>query len=70
MLRLDMLMHMIGFECLDNIVGLTNIELNKKGTVATTRKEILKFFGVCILATRFEFGSRSELWTTQYQTKY
>jgi hypothetical protein len=56
---------MIGIDCLDTIVSLTNIQLTKKGNMATTRQEMLKFFGVCILATKFEFGSRAELWASQ-----
>jgi hypothetical protein len=69
--RLDMFMNMIGLHCLDNIVMLTNMQLNKKGKMATTRQEMLKFFGVCILAAKFEFGSRAELWlTTAGETKY
>lgn len=68
--RLDMFMNMLGIECLDNIVRFTNIELNKKRKEDTTRQEMLKFFGVCILATRFEFGSRAELWSTHSRTKY
>lgn len=34
------------------------------------RGEILKFFGVIILATRFEFGSRASLWSTTASAKY
>jgi hypothetical protein len=65
MLRLNMFMHMIGIDCLDStIVSLTNIQLNEKGKRATTKQEILKFFGVSILATRFEFSSRCDLWLT------
>jgi hypothetical protein len=68
--RLDMFLNMIGLNCLDNIVMFTNMQLNKKGKMATTRQEVLKFFGVCILATKFEFGSRAELWSTTEMTKY
>lgn len=68
--RLDMFMNMLGIECLANIVRLTNIQLRIKHKQATTRQEILKFFGVCILATRVEFGSRAELWSTQSRTRY
>jgi hypothetical protein len=70
MSRFNMFMHMIGIECLDAIVVLTNIQLHEKGRKATTRQEILKFFGVCILATRFEFGKRADLWSTHPRTKY
>lgn len=31
---------------------------------------MLKFFGLCILVTRFEFGSRRELWSMARPSKY
>lgn len=32
--------------------------------------EVLKFFGIFILSTRFEFSNKSELWATEPKTKY
>ena len=31
---------------------------------------MIKWFGIIILATRFEFGDRSSLWSTVSQSKY
>ena len=49
---------------------LTNNRLQAAGKTTTTRGELLKFFGVLILITRFEFGSRSSLWSTIAPSKY
>jgi hypothetical protein len=52
------------------IVALTNNQLQQKRNQAdTTRGEILKFFGVIILGTRFEFNSRRDLWSTHCKSK-
>ena len=31
---------------------------------------LLKYFGIMILATRYEFGSRADLWSTTNTSKY
>ena len=31
---------------------------------------MIKWFGIIILATRFEFGYRASLWSTFYKSKY
>ena len=31
---------------------------------------MIKWFGIIILATRFEFGDRSSLWSSVFQSKY
>ena len=36
----------------------------------TSAGEIVKFFGVMLLATRFEFGSRASLWSNVTTNKY
>jgi len=36
----------------------------------TTRGELLRFIGVTILATRYEFGSRAELWSNKPRNPY
>ena len=36
----------------------------------TLAGEIVKFFGVMLLATRFEFGSRASLWSNVTTNKY
>jgi len=49
---------------------LTSSELDARGFQPTTRGELLKFFGVVVLATRYEFGSRAELWSTKPRNPY
>ena len=39
-------------------------QLAKHGEEGTTKGEIIKWFGIIILATRFEFGDRANLWST------
>ena len=46
------------------IVNLTNIRLRIAGHQETTKGEVIKFFGVVILGTRFVFGNRRDLWST------
>ena len=52
------------------IVEETNIVLEEEGLKFTSVGEILKFFGVLVLMTRFEFGSRHTLWHTKGANKY
>jgi hypothetical protein len=48
----------------------TNRELRKRGAPDLTVTELLKFFGILILSTRFELGSRSDLWSRTAPSKY
>ena len=52
------------------MVDLTNIELVKLEANTTNTSEILKFFGVLILMTSFEFTSRESLWSSVAPMKY
>jgi hypothetical protein len=53
------------------ILRLTNIQLRSAGlSKDTTKGEILKFFGIIILASRFEFRSRASLWSSTAPSKY
>ena len=53
------------------IVSWTDANLQKKGVeVLTSAGEVLKFFGVIILMTRFEFSKRRDLWKTESSFKY
>jgi Transposase IS4 len=47
------------------MVRLTNERLITKKRPCMTAAELLKFIGVLILGTRFEFGSRADLWKTE-----
>jgi len=52
------------------MVRLTSPVLEGRGLRPTSRAEMLKFFGVIVLATRYESGSRAELWSTQPSNPY
>jgi Transposase IS4 len=49
-------------DALMRIVMLTSEKLREKGKQVTTGGVILKFFGIFILGTRYDFGSRADLW--------
>ena len=48
----------------------TSQQLVKHGEKGTTKGEMIKWFGIIILATRFEFGDRESLCYTVSQSKY
>ena len=52
------------------ILQLTNNELAMARKNYTTAGEIVKFFGVMLLVTRFEFGSRASLWSNVTTNKH
>jgi hypothetical protein len=52
-------------EQLLRMVRLTNEKLITKKKASMTTGELLKFIGVLILGTRFEFGSRADQWKTE-----
>ena len=64
MSRLDFFLLMFPPEHLTRIIAMTNEQLRSKERKEITKGELLKFFGVIILGTRLEFGSRSDLWAT------
>ena len=68
--RYDAFMHMFPRLHLMTIVRKTNIQLQTKQEKMTTTEEIIKLFGVLILITRFEFGSRASLWSPVQAFKY
>jgi hypothetical protein len=49
---------------------LTNIKLCSTNLGNTTKSEILKFFGILIFITRYEFNNRSDLWSETGSSKY
>eukprot|EP00171_Calliarthron_tuberculosum_P006804 IDg6804t1 len=55
---------------LDAMLRITNKKLFEQKRRLTTAGELLKFFGMLILITRFEFGNRSTLWSTTRPGKY
>ena len=48
----------------------TSQQLVKHGEKGTNNGEMIKWFGIIILATCFEFGDRASLWSTVYKSKY
>jgi hypothetical protein len=52
------------------IIHLTNRKLRTKDVDEIDVGDLLKFFGICMLITKFEFGSRSELWSRDTRCAY
>ena len=57
-------------EQLQLILQLTNNELAMVRKNYTMAGVIVKFFGVLLLVTQFEFGSRASLWSNMSTNKY
>lgn len=55
---------------LSRMVSLTCAELDALDEPGTSAGEVLKFVGLLVLTTRFEFGSRAGLWRTTSRSKY
>ncbi len=70
MSRLDYFLLMFPPDQLSVMVTLTSENLVAKSKVGTTPGEMLKFFGVLILVTRFEFAARASLWSNTAPFKY
>jgi hypothetical protein len=70
MSRLDYFLCMFPPQSLLSIVWLTSRHLEILSRPATTKGEILRFFGVVSLATKFEFDDRRSLWATTATSKY
>ncbi|KAI2492991.1 Transposase IS4 [Fragilaria crotonensis] len=70
MSRLDYFLCMFPPQSLLSIVRLTSRQLEMLSKPTTTKGEVLRFFGVVILATKFEFDDRRSLWATTATSKY
>lgn len=68
--RLEYFIFMFPPAQLNLMVNEANVQLEKENKQHTTKGEVLKFIGMCILITRFEFGNRSTLWSTTAPSKY
>ena len=55
---------------LDTMLRLTNLALIAGSKKVTTKGELLKYFRVLILCTRYEFTSHASLWSTTAPSKY
>ena len=67
---LDTWMLMFPDTQLAETLRLTNIELKDIGKKEMTKGGLVKFFGITILITRFEFYQRRDLWSTNSPSKY
>ena len=70
MSALDFFLVMFPPKQLNNMVQFSNDELTQFNLPRTNISELLKFFGVIILTTKFEFTSRTSLWSTVAPSKY
>jgi Transposase IS4 len=70
MSRLDVFLLMFPPEAINDIQRLTNKQLQEASEKAITKGELIKFFGVLILITRFSFNNRSDLWSMKAWSKY
>ena len=61
---------MFSHDHLLKIVDPTSIKLQRIGRPTTCPSEILRNFGILILITRFEFGTRKTLWNINRNSKY
>jgi hypothetical protein len=52
------------------MIGLTSAKFMATGAKALTKGEMLKFIGIVMLCTRFEFRERASLWSTTASDKY
>ena len=68
--RLECFLMLFPPEQLQLILQLTNNELAMARKNYRMAGEIVKFFGVMLLVTRFEFGSRASLWSNVTTNKY
>jgi len=66
----DYFMAMFPHKQLALMVRLTSFKLEARGMRPTTGGELLKFVGVTVLATRYEFCARAYLWATKARNKY
>jgi len=68
--RLEIFYQVIPREQIDLMIELTNNNLAGARVKSITEGELIKFLGLVVLATRFEFGARRELWSQTKKTKY
>ena len=68
--RLDYFLMVFPPEELTLIQRLTSDQLLAIGREGITQGELLRFFGILLLITRFEFTSRASLWSATAPSKY
>lgn len=55
---------------LHKMVRLKSASLRRMGKPTTSVREMLRFFGILILAGRYEFGARADLWASKPASKH
>ena len=70
MSRLDFFLLMFPPSQLTQCTLLTNIAFRKNKIKEATTGEVLKYFGILILLTKFEFNSRRDLWSNLSNHRY
>lgn len=66
----DYFLAMFPMDQLVLMVCSTSIKLLERGAQPTMAGEVLKFIEATLLATRYEFCSRADLWSTKARNKY
>ncbi|MEM7198083.1 MAG: hypothetical protein AAF352_06925, partial [Pseudomonadota bacterium] len=66
---LDYFLAVFPMKQLKLMTDLTSKQLGLNGKDKTTIGKMLQWFGIIILATRFEFGTRASLWPTKSHTR-
>ena len=68
--RLEYFLLMFPPAQLELMVRETNLSLSGHSKKLLTKGELLKFFGVVLLASRFEYTTRASLWTSTPRARY
>ena len=68
--RLDYFQLMFPPNAMRHIVTLTNVQLGKMEWDDCDIGEIISFFGLILLGTRFEFANRRDLWSNESHSKF
>lgn len=55
---------------LQKMVRLTPASLRRMGKPSTSVGEMRRFFGILVLAARYEFGARADLWASKPASKH
>jgi Transposase IS4 len=67
---IDFFMAVFPKKQLQQMIEETNKKLVRSGDPKLTKGELLKWFGILILITRFEYGERAHLWSNRSHCKY
>jgi Transposase IS4 len=68
--RFEVFLQLFPSLALNTMVFSTNHNLKKNCDQKTNRQELLRFIGINILATKYEWNDRSDLWSKTKPSKY